>query len=119
MSLVLLVVFHLSPLVTLYMSVFFNGTAPTEIYTYLHTLSLHDALPISGQGWKDDLGLHIQRTIRRGAACRPVCSVPASQRPHSGSANFEDKKPGRERSMPASKIEIGRASCRERVCQNV
>src|SRR3546814_11908515 len=26
---------------------FFNGTATTEIYTYRHTLSLHDALPIS------------------------------------------------------------------------
>src|SRR3546814_12111749 len=26
--------------------VFFNETASTEIYTYLHTLSLHDALPI-------------------------------------------------------------------------
>src|SRR3546814_7531501 len=26
---------------------FFNGTSTTEIYTYLHTLSLHDALPIS------------------------------------------------------------------------
>src|SRR6059058_2374989 len=25
---------------------FFNDTAPTEIYTSLHTLSLHDALPI-------------------------------------------------------------------------
>src|SRR6059058_6692762 len=25
---------------------FFNETAPTEIYTSLHTLSLHDALPI-------------------------------------------------------------------------
>src|SRR3546814_8169312 len=25
---------------------FFNETATTEIYTYLHTLSLHDALPI-------------------------------------------------------------------------
>src|SRR3546814_11585857 len=25
---------------------FFNDTAPPEIYTYLHTLSLHDALPI-------------------------------------------------------------------------
>src|SRR3546814_15710972 len=28
---------------------FFNDTATTEIYTYLHTLSLHDALPISGR----------------------------------------------------------------------
>src|SRR3546814_11409635 len=25
-----------------------NSTATTEIYTYVHTLSLHDALPISG-----------------------------------------------------------------------
>src|SRR3546814_16463939 len=25
---------------------FFNDTATTDIYTYLHTLSLHDALPI-------------------------------------------------------------------------
>src|SRR3546814_16734972 len=30
--------------------VFFNDTATTEIYTYLHTLSLHDALPISLSG---------------------------------------------------------------------
>src|SRR3546814_11785501 len=27
-------------------SLFFNYTVTTEIYTYLHTLSLHDALPI-------------------------------------------------------------------------
>src|SRR3546814_2671174 len=26
----------------------FNGSATTEIYTYGHTLSLHDALPLSG-----------------------------------------------------------------------
>src|SRR3546814_13385705 len=30
---------------------FFNDTAPTEIYTYGPTLSLHDALPISGPRW--------------------------------------------------------------------
>src|SRR3546814_17657185 len=29
---------------------FFNETAPTEIYTYSHTLSLHAALPISADG---------------------------------------------------------------------
>src|SRR3546814_1962195 len=28
---------------------FFNDTATTEIYTYGHTLSLHDALPICGK----------------------------------------------------------------------
>src|SRR3546814_4835016 len=35
--------------VVLYLFVFFffNDTPTTEIYTYLHTLSLHDALPIS------------------------------------------------------------------------
>src|SRR3546814_11652277 len=28
---------------------FFKDTATTEIYTYLHTLALHDALPISSR----------------------------------------------------------------------
>src|SRR3546814_1186395 len=28
---------------------FFTVTATTEIYTYLHTLSLHDALPVYGR----------------------------------------------------------------------
>src|SRR3546814_6843523 len=32
-----------------YIIFFFNDTATTEIYTYLHTLSLHDALPISAR----------------------------------------------------------------------
>src|SRR3546814_17899432 len=31
------------------LSLFFDCTAATEIYTYCHTLSLLDALPISGQ----------------------------------------------------------------------
>src|SRR3546814_11632514 len=30
---------------------FFNDTATTEIYTYWHTLSLHDALPIYACAW--------------------------------------------------------------------
>src|SRR3546814_1938673 len=49
--------------------VFFNGTATTEIHTYVRTLSLPDALPVSaamtpGRGW-----------ARRRASppfCRPV-----------------------------------------------
>src|SRR3546814_4973438 len=45
---------------------FFNVTAPTEIYTYLHTLSLHAALPISGR--------------RRRAGCRNRWSAPAVRR---------------------------------------
>src|SRR3546814_4500097 len=31
------------------MFIFFNDTATTETYTYLHTLPRHDALPISAQ----------------------------------------------------------------------
>src|SRR3546814_19229690 len=31
---------------SLYCCFFFNDTATTDIYTYVHTLSLHDALPI-------------------------------------------------------------------------
>src|SRR3546814_12978687 len=36
---------------------FFNDTATTEIYTYRHTLSLHDALPIS---WDAAAVLHLK-----------------------------------------------------------
>src|SRR3546814_11455187 len=39
---------------------FFNDTATTEIYTYLHTPSLHDALPISFIEENDEKGaLHL------------------------------------------------------------
>src|SRR3546814_5882215 len=42
--------------VYLFCCFFFTDTATTEIYTYRHTLSLHDALPIfasseGGRGW--------------------------------------------------------------------
>src|SRR3546814_20650762 len=43
----------------LFIIFFFNDTATTEIYTYLHTLSLHDALPILMSFWtlvESDLG---------------------------------------------------------------
>src|SRR3546814_13415992 len=41
----------------LYSFFFFNDTATTEIYTYGHTLSLHDALPIyRGQRIRDVRG---------------------------------------------------------------
>src|SRR3546814_14453928 len=39
----------------------FNETATTAIYTYLHTLSLHDALPIS----LEKLGTEISLGARR------------------------------------------------------
>src|SRR3546814_13311067 len=49
------------------LSFFFNVTATTEIYTYRHTLALHDALPIdagrrplgvAGHAHQPGLGLH-------------------------------------------------------------
>src|SRR3546814_15158579 len=66
---------------------FFIDTATTEIYTYVHTLSLHDALPIcmsgtfmfqsapgdSGELISDDPNL--VALIARGE--RPVLKVPA------------------------------------------
>src|SRR3546814_10497064 len=51
-------------------SFFCNDTATTEIYTYLHTLSLHDALPISSLPYVPECD------------CRPhnlVLSVPSLQ----------------------------------------
>src|SRR3546814_14447760 len=44
---------------------FFNDTATTEIYTYRHTLSLHDALPI--------LGAEVSTAIGRGNADLGQC----------------------------------------------
>src|SRR3546814_16857481 len=44
---------------------FLNDTATTEIYTYLHTLSLHDALPIS----------HLGVVILLDALCAPGLRV--------------------------------------------
>src|SRR3546814_17306518 len=47
-------------------SFFFNDTATTEIYTYLHTLSLHDALPIWGA---DEAPGRPRRRRREFAGC--------------------------------------------------
>src|SRR5213594_3063040 len=39
---------------------FFNHTAPPEIYTSVHTLSLHDALPISARRRPGSRSLRLQ-----------------------------------------------------------
>src|SRR3546814_17985785 len=50
---------------------FFNHTATTEIYTYLHTLSLHDALPICASASAAWLVCPATTCRCRRAAARP------------------------------------------------
>src|SRR3546814_11137448 len=59
----------------LWFDFFFNYTATTEIYPYLHTLSLHDAFPITAS-------IHTAPSARRGRqvarreTCRPAMGAP-------------------------------------------
>src|SRR3546814_18391620 len=53
---------------------FFNGPATTESYTYLHTLSLHDALPIFLSGVAGILKCH-----GRQCQCEQQCTAQAAQ----------------------------------------
>src|SRR3546814_18414879 len=46
---------------------FFNDTATTEIYTYCHTLSLHDALPIFNDQFIDPGFRPVRLGFRTGA----------------------------------------------------
>src|SRR3546814_13001936 len=55
---------------------FFNDTATTEIYTYGHTLSLHDALPIS-----QPATIHLgRRGMKTHVSSMPSVSAPAPHR---------------------------------------
>src|SRR3546814_19831044 len=88
---------------------FVNDTATTEIYTYLHTLSLHDALPIS-------LG-----TLRRSkrAPTPPVCASsgnalerPAAPTPWSDRIRFaspicQDRKSGVKGKSVRVRVDLG------------
>src|SRR3546814_17490663 len=56
---------------------FFNETATTEIYTYLHTLSLHDALPISAG----------RRGVRPGRSAPGAVPRPAARPPSAARAD--------------------------------
>src|SRR3546814_15203517 len=49
----------------------FNDTATTEIYTYLHTLSLHDALPIYAPGDRVGAGVEHARFAPQRAIDEP------------------------------------------------
>src|SRR3712207_8333981 len=64
--------------------IFFNDTATTEIYT----LSLHDALPISGE-------IMLTPALFTSTSARPKRSVTASTIPRTASSS--ETSPGRER----------------------
>src|SRR3546814_12270026 len=101
------------------MFVFFNVTATTQFYTDGHTLSLHDALPILGPRRlpaisTQVLHLHVGWVARhppRHHRPRPV------GRPGDLRHGRADPPATTRCGWPSS--EIGRASCRERVCQYV
>src|SRR3546814_15453253 len=61
--------------------VFCNNPATTNIYTYLHTLSLHDALPIYGTG--SETGTERDFSGSAGPA-RRINTAKADLRPLSG-----------------------------------
>src|SRR3546814_18152367 len=87
----------------------FNNMATTYIFTYCHTLSLHDALPIlTGAGfalyspaWQSSIieQVHIDRLPAAVALGAVSYNIARSFGPAIGGL-----------------VEIGRASCRERVC---
>src|SRR3546814_17229247 len=64
----------------------FNVTATTEIYTYCHTLSLHDALPISRGA--PSACAHGPPATGPGHPGRPRCACA----PRSGRARHRDRK---------------------------
>src|SRR3546814_18615882 len=96
---------------------FFHTTATTEIYTYLHTLSLHDALPICpasvlfGQGSIGGIVNLVSKTpdfTTRGEINLVYGSY--DRKEVLGDVNL---------ALADNLAEIGRATCRERVCQYV
>src|SRR3546814_20224096 len=111
---------------------FFNDTATTEIYTYLHTLSLHDALPIY---CLSSIQPHLRPCRRTGAggtarhlgngvrAPGRLSSRPARWHLDTPVAPVPDQRQYlrfRRADLPSSGIphlsKIGRASGRESVC---
>src|SRR3546814_13142205 len=122
---------------------FFNDTATTEIYTDGHTLSLHDALPIyaeqaelSGQvaevvelllhGVADEhQGRDLPLPRFLGRALQHLADLGApGETEHTSHEAQQLSRFGNPRTRPALAEaavvdEIGRASCRERVCKYV
>src|SRR3546814_11925309 len=94
---------------------FFNDTATTEIYTYVHTLSLHDALPISKQialaEWLRALFAHVAGGhIGEGGARENIDRIDRRTRMMTANrAPFEVGKPSRLLPIEVGHSKIGRA----------
>src|SRR3546814_14634405 len=104
-----------------YVAVFFKVPATTESYPYRHTLSLHVALPILGGSSTSRLIMDLRET--KGWAYYAGSALPGVKEtiPLLVYAPVQTDKTG-EPIVAARKdigdflTEIGRASCRERVC---
>src|SRR3546814_3608719 len=71
---------------------FFNDTATTEIYTYLHTLPLHDALPICQRAVAVGRRLSVHPDAgggRGGCGLGAVLIAPIERTAQTGSTNAD------------------------------
>src|SRR3546814_12931703 len=80
---------------------FFNDTATTEIYTYLHTLSLHDALPIYFHK-SFNFGVVAAASLTRPRAGNNACSSSSKSEPSGNNGNTPCTRYGRKLSASAS-----------------
>src|SRR3546814_18135998 len=105
------------------MCFFFNDTATTEIYTYGHTLSLHDALPICSRAPPSPAGVSDMMNLReyRNTADRLADHLPWAALIAPGVVLSKDGSFKRSLRFlgPDLDSEIGRASCREGVSKYV
>src|SRR3546814_20726355 len=121
----------------IYFFIFFNDTATTYIYTYCHTLSLHDALPISGQRRQQrtraqpPVGKRVRNFTGRGCRARGMGRGARDKRPYprrqDGQAAVapralvsgidrapveEDRRAGWDGALSRSRVGFGVGSCR-------
>src|SRR6059058_5516350 len=97
-------------LLLLFFFFFFNDTATTEIYTSLHTLSLHDALPISSEGHLRDGSSSCRRAARRdrsGARWQSQREPGGAQRAGHRGARRTATRPGLEGERPLVEQHVG------------
>src|SRR3546814_19627453 len=110
----------------MYMYVFFNDPATTEIYTYLHTLSLHDALSIylaarradqnDPQGFESNANVKLINALSH-LMLEVVPSDPSRDEYRQGNTLGAAYRHWRRAQIGRRFRQIGRASRRARVCQ--